>query len=319
MRNRLFPLKSYEFIKISGSDSISFLQGQLSCNTELLSPQRSLTGALCNLKGRVIADFRLLQQGEHYLMQCAEGMAAEIVTTLNKYAVFSKVEITTVPNTDKTGDGNADSAPTVLGIMDNDVDAALQILELKLPNNANEVTVTDHCCAVRIFGPAKRIELWFHSPSALELFARGFAGPESADLQPWLRADIEAGIIHVSPALSAEYTPQLLNYDIAGLIDFKKGCYSGQEIVARMFYRGTAKKRLHLASSSHTIGSSSAVVYGDKEGDRGEILAYSNSDSDQPKLLTILPAELDESVQPLRLSDQVDSVVSILELPYSSE
>ena len=79
MRNRLFPLKSYEFIKISGTDSVSFLQGQLSCNTELLSPQRSLTGALCNLKGRVIADFRLLQQGEHYLMQCAEGMAAEIV------------------------------------------------------------------------------------------------------------------------------------------------------------------------------------------------------------------------------------------------
>jgi len=315
MQNRLFPLVNYEFIKISGTDSVSFLQGQLSCNTELLSEQRSLTGALCNLKGRVIADFRLLQQGEHYLMQCAEGMAAEIVTTLNKYAVFSKVEITALPTTDKT----ADSAPTVIGIMDNDVDAALQILELELPNNANEVTATDHCSAVRVFGPARRIELWFHSPSALESFSQGFAGQESDDLQPWLRADIEAGIIHVSPALSTEYTPQLLNYDIAGLIDFKKGCYTGQEIVARMFYRGTAKKRLHLASCSHTIGSSSAVVYGDKEGDRGEILAYSNSDSDEHKLLAILPAEIDDSAQPLQLSDQADSVISILALPYCLE
>lgn len=316
MQNRLFPLKNYEFIKISGTDSVSFLQGQLSCNTELLSEQRSLTGALCNLKGRVIADFRLLQQGEHYLMQCAEGMAAEIVTTLNKYAVFSKVEITALPETDKTGDGKADSAPAVLGIMDNDVDAALQSLELQLPNNANEVTATDHCCVVRVFGPSKRVELWFHSPSALESFSQGFAGQDSDDLQPWQRADIEAGIIHVSPALSAEYTPQLLNYDIAGLIDFKKGCYTGQEIVARMFYRGTAKKRLHLASCSHTIGSSSALVYGDKEGDRGEILAYSNSESDQPKLLAILPAEIDESAQPMQLSDQADAVISILTLPY---
>jgi folate-binding protein YgfZ len=319
MQNRLFPLENYEFIKISGADSVSFLQGQLSCNTELLSPQRSLTGALCNLKGRVIADFRLLQQGEHYLMQCAEGMAAEIVATLNKYAVFSKVEITALPKTDKTGEGKADSAPTVIGIMDNDVDAALQILELELPNNANEVTATDHCCAVRVFGPARRVELWFHSPSALESFSQGFAGQESGSLQPWLRADIETGIIHVSPTLSAEYTPQLLNYDIAGLIDFKKGCYTGQEIVARMFYRGTAKKRLHLASCSHAIGSSSAVVYGDKEGDRGEILAYCNSESDETRLLAILPAEIDESAQPLRLSDQADSVVSILALPYSAE
>jgi len=202
---------------------------------------------------------------------------------------------------------------------DNDVDAALQSLELQLPNNANEVTATDHCCAVRVFGPSKRVELWFHSPSALESFSQGFAGQESDDLQPWLRADIEAGIIHVSPALSTEYTPQLLNYDIAGLIDFKKGCYTGQEIVARMFYRGTAKKRLHLASCSHTIGSSSAVVYGDKEGDRGEILAYSNSDSDEHKLLAILPAEIDDSAQPLQLSDQADSVISILALPYCLE
>ena len=91
MQNTIYVLESYEFIRIRGADRISFLQGQLSCNTELLSAERSLVGALCNLKGRVIADFRLLEIREDIILQCAAGMADKIYATLSKYAVFSKV------------------------------------------------------------------------------------------------------------------------------------------------------------------------------------------------------------------------------------
>src|SRR5690606_31052541 len=65
-----------------------------------------------------------------------------------------------------------------------------------------------------------------------------------AAAEHWQLADIQAGAIHITPALQEQHTPQVLNYDLHGLVDFRKGCYTGQEIVARMHYRGTAKRRL---------------------------------------------------------------------------
>ena len=67
-----------------------------------------------------------------------------------------------------------------------------------------------------------------HTEAAAEQFLATMKEEKCADLEPWLRADIEAGIVHVTPKLSEEFTPQLLNYDISGLIDFKKCCYTGQ-------------------------------------------------------------------------------------------
>jgi folate-binding protein YgfZ len=68
---------------------------------------------------------------------------------------------------------------------------------------------------------------------------------EVATTTEWTRLEILSGMVHVTPALSEEYTPAELNYDISGVVNFKKGCYTGQEIVARMFYRSTPKKRLY--------------------------------------------------------------------------
>ena len=110
MKNSIYVLQNYEFIRISGVDRISFLQGQLSCNTELLCAERSLTGALCNLKGRVIADFRLVEHNEDIIMQCAAGMAVKIHATLSKYAVFSKVELSQLQSKDN-------SAPVALSLI----------------------------------------------------------------------------------------------------------------------------------------------------------------------------------------------------------
>ncbi len=315
MQNSIYPLETYEFIRISGADSKSFLQGQLSCNTDLLSAKRSLSGALCNLKGRVIADFRLLERNEEIILQCAAGMAGKIHATLSKYAVFSKVELEQL-NSDSS------SKPTVLGCMEDSVDSAVSLLQLKLPDAPDEVCQGTDCSVIRLPGSAKRAEIWFHESTAKSAL---LASPDlsvSNDLRAWSRVEIEAGIIHVTPQLSEEYTPQLLNYDISGLIDFKKGCYTGQEIVARMFYRGTAKKRLFLANSSHRITENSRVVEQGSvdsiESSGSGILAYSN-DETPALLLAVLASESAESGQEYRLSDQPDSAVRIQSLPYAAK
>lgn len=317
MQNSIYALEHYEFIRISGADSRSFLQGQVSCNTELLSAEHSLSGALCNLKGRVVADFRLVQIGEEFILQCAAGMASKIHETLSKYAVFSKVELEQLSP-------ESSSSPRVLGIIGESVDAALAVLGLKLPASPDAVSQGADCTVVRLPGSAQRIEIWFHELAAASAF---LASPDlavSSELQAWSRAEIEAGIIHVTPELSEQHTPQLLNYDISGLIDFKKGCYTGQEIVARMFYRGTAKKRLFLASANQEIDSNSRVVERsgvdakEAESSGGEILAFSNYQT-PALLLAILASESAQSGQEYRLSDQPSSEVRIQSLPYAGK
>jgi folate-binding protein YgfZ len=309
MKNSIYVLQNYEFIRISGVDRISFLQGQLSCNTELLCSGRSLTGALCNLKGRVIADFRLVEHNEDIIMQCAAGMADKIHATLSKYAVFSKVELSQLQSKDN-------SAPVALGIVGKGMDEALSILGLELPENTDGVSSLATSTVVRVSGLSERIEIWMHTEAAAEQLLATLNEEKSDDLEPWLRADIEAGIVHVTPKLSEEFTPALLNYDLSGLIDFKKGCYTGQEIVARMFYRGTAKRRLQLASSSHSISQSSKVIAKAGEGSGEDILAFSNSGATDPVLLVVLPVQVADSGERMTLSDNAESDVCIRELPY---
>jgi folate-binding protein YgfZ len=312
MQNTIYVLESYEFIRISGADRISFLQGQLSCNTKLLSAERSLVGALCNLKGRVIADFRLLEIHEDIILQCAAGMADKIYATLSKYAVFSKVELSQLQSKDS-------SAPVAFGIIGEGIVEALSILGLDLPKSNDGVSSSATSTVVRVSGLSERIEIWVHTEAVAEQLLATLKEEKSDDLEPWLRADIEAGIVHVTPNLSEEFTPQLLNYDLSGLIDFKKGCYTGQEIVARMFYRGTAKRRLQLASSSHSISESSKVVARASEDSGKDILAFSNKGGADSLLLAVLPVQVADSGKRMTLSDNAESNVCIRALPYMTD
>lgn len=310
MQKRSYTLNNYEFIRIVGEDAIGFLQGQLSCNTELLSESRSLPGALCNIKGRVIADLRLLKVTEGLLLQCEQGMAHLVVETLAKYAVFSKVEIIELT----TG------APHVLGLMGENIEAALDVLGVSHPQSTDSVCQGSDCSAIRLAGPVSRVEVWFHSPQARDNFQNASGIEDSGDLLEWKRADIQAGVVHVNPEMSGEYTPQLLNYDISGLIDFKKGCYTGQEIVARMYYRGSAKKRMHLATASKPVSDASSVLTLDEDGNgigkEAEILVYDNSE--QPSLLlAILDSESVDSGRKFRLSDESGSEIIPQSLPYA--
>lgn len=309
MQNNIYALQNYEFIRISGTDRISFLQGQLSCNTDLLCAGRSLPGALCNLKGRVIADFRLVEHNEDIIMQCAAGMADKIHATLSKYAVFSKVELSQLQ-------GKDNSAPVALGIIGRGIFEALSILNLDLPKSNDGVSSSATSKVVRVSGLSERIEIWMHTKAAAEQLLATLEEEKTDDIEPWLRADIEAGIVHVTPNLSEEFTPQLLNYDLSGLIDFKKGCYTGQEIVARMFYRGTAKRRLQLASSSQSISKSSKVVARASEDSGEDILAFSNTGGTDHLLLAVLPIPVADSRKRITLSDNAESDVCIRALPY---
>lgn len=322
----VIELDHYQFVRVSGADALQFLQGQLSCNLDDLSEDRSLRGTICSLKGRVVADFRVVLDAEDCLLQTADGSAQAIVTTLTKYAVFSKVELTIEPNhLPPWGLLGEDSAKLLLATFGT------------CPAADDEVIDSGGVKIIRIAGVQERYELWFtgEADTVEEVTGADTQGREhpaaatrllesnsTASLWDWARQDLLAGIVHVAPAQSEFYTPQLLNYDISGMIDFNKGCYTGQEVVARMHYRGKVKKRLYLLASDTEIRAGDSVTqsYIGRET-QADIVSFSNrskADAGSNLLLAVLTAENVANGGKFSLTANPQAALQILELPYSN-
>ncbi len=306
---RLIKLDQLEYLRVSGPDAISFLQGQVSCNMELLSETRSLTGALCNLKGRVIADFRVLLRDGDCLLQTQAGMGDRIRETLGKYAVFSKVEIV------------KDSKVQTFGLLAESVPASAAA-DRAWPEVVDEVSEHMGAKVVAIDASPARWEIWC---SEQDQAAALLSDPElilADDERAWVCAELTAGIVHVSAAMTERFTPQLLNYDLSGVIDFTKGCYTGQEVVARMYYRGKPKKRLFLIASEKAFEPAATLVKR-QDGEDVDAEFVRLCDDPQPTnpprylALVVLPVELAQAGDALTLSSDRKITIEIQTLPYT--
>ena len=293
----------FDYVEITGPDALTFLQGQVTCNMQRLNASQSLVGAICNLKGRVIADFRLFQSADDtILLQTGQGMGQKIVATLNRYAVFSRVQLQAAPG-----------PVTVQGLIGATTAEALEPLFPVLPAADHEVLHTGDHSLIRLPGPAPRWQLHCHSQVAVTALAPLLTTAVTGQPEDWLRQDILAGIVHIKPDSSEQYTPQLLNYDRSGVIDFAKGCYTGQEVVARMYYRSKAKKRMYrLRSKQPLSGAESAAA---------EILCAvepARADQQDSLALAIVSTELAASGDRLHLGSGT-TLVHIEEINYSPE
>ena len=302
----VYALPQHEFIEFSGPDTRGFLQGQVSCNVDLLSETRSLAGAICNLKGRVVADFRLLQTGDNCLMQTGRGMADKILSTLSRYAVFSKVELRRL------------ELPLAVGIVGAEYGAALARLFQHPPAAVNDCAVSSQMCLLRL--PGNRCELWCMDRSVIPPLREllGEWPPEPG--RDWLAAGIAAGELRLSPAMSEKFTPQLLNYDISGVINFSKGCYTGQEIVARMHFRGKPKKRMFLFESDRAFEENSVICPKPAAGGKGgeALLAHVNHSREVNLALAAASIERAETGAPFFLDGRQDQAVFAIPLDYSN-
>ncbi len=306
----MIEIRNYEFVTVTGPDAKAFLQGQVTCDVEKLSENNALAGAICNLKGRVIADFLLVLDGEDCVLRTQIGMAGIIKNTLTKYAIFSKVELSTETRFTK-----------VLGVMTDEDEAFLAKNIEKLPECSLYCHISAQAIFVRIPGIDKRVEVWVHDEKRFEDW--GIDHDSDAE-ESWNKKDILQGFIHISPQLSAEHTPQSLNYDLSGVIDFSKGCYTGQEIIARMYYRGSAKKRLSLLLSKSLIEQDSEVIQRQGEKTRiSKILAFSNSSNEfeNSALLSILDIASEESSFSLSspTDEEQDLILQSLSYPLTDD
>ena len=259
----------YKLIRVAGSDAGEFLQGQLTQDIERVSRTGSVPSAWCNPKGRVISLLRILMIEDDYGLVLPASMAESVCERLAIYRFRADVTLEV-----------EDSRWTCL-IINQDADLnTLEKLDLRPAQEMNACRIGHGLIAVNVGIEEACIELMGYSS---DLESAGITDPAPAEV---LRAArIRAGIPEIAEPHSEKFTPHMLNLDLLGAISFDKGCYTGQEIVARTQNLGSSKRRLMRYRTDATLDSGDKLSDGDR--DVGEVINVMGQD-----LLAMTPVDL---------------------------
>ena len=232
------PLPHLGVIRATGPDAASFLHNQLTQDFLLLDAHHARLAAFCNAKGRMQASMVGFKTGpEEVLLVMRQDLLAQTLKRLSMFVLRAKV---------KLSDVSAELG--VWGVFENATDPpwACRAMEASgaLGATANNSAAPAQAWSVTLY-PASGVS------RSLQLWPVGFAPKLPAlALEDWLLGEVLSGIADVQAACFEAFVPQMLNYESVDGVNFKKGCYPGQEVVARSQFRGTLKRRAYLASAS---------------------------------------------------------------------
>ncbi len=229
------PLTHLGLIACSGADAQSFLHGQLSNDIKKLTPARSEYAAYCSAKGRMLANFLLWQEDQAYCLQLARSLLPAMQKRLGMFVLRAKVTLE-----------DASESRPILGLAGKAATDALSGLFPALPLQAHQV-VHDPANGTLIALPGERFQLVAELESAKRLWDQLAAKLTPVGTPCWEWLEIRNGLPLITSATQEQFVPQMANMELIGAVDFKKGCYPGQEIVARSQYLGQLKRRMVLA------------------------------------------------------------------------
>lgn len=230
----LCDLSQYGILKVSGEDSQSFLQNLCSNDIKAINPNLAQLNSLNTAKGRVLATFLIWQNGIDYFLQLPYGLLASIQKKLSMYVLRSKVKVEDVS-----------SQIVCLGISGKEAEALLKNL-LDLPQNSNLAVAQNAATSIIHIGQ-KRFQINTTPELAIELWKQLSTHARKVGSPCWDWLNIRDGVPVILPPTQEQFVLQMLNLDILNGVNFKKGCYPGQEIVARMHYLGKLKQRTFIA------------------------------------------------------------------------
>jgi folate-binding protein YgfZ len=299
MHSYYTSLDDQELLEISGEDSEKFLQGQLTCDLSDIDNDQLTLGALCNNKGRVYASFRLLRHADTFYMSLPMGLLDPTRSNLKKYIPFYKAAM-----------ADASTRFKRFGLVGTDAQDYLSRTLLEMPESGH-ARASGEDLVLNLGGSTPRYEIW--SATGDSSLVTGLTDLDKRTMADWKALDMQAGVFLVETADIDQYTPEEANMDLAGFISFNKGCYTGQEIVARMHYRGKAAKRLFLVTfkaatqirdsdlknnSGKTLGKTSNILDLNNIS-IGFIVLKTDTDLSQPLFLTTEQGPVAVTVTPL--------------------
>ncbi|MCG7533734.1 transcriptional regulator [Pseudoalteromonas sp. OOF1S-7] len=297
-----YPL-SLQLISVSGTDKLSYLHGQVTQDLNLLTDDSFLWAGHCSPKGKLWATLRLSKLNDSYLLLGSQAETDASCRELKKYGVFAKVDIEITHH-------------QVIGILTDDMTSTCEQIGLTFAQGANACT----------FGGNNKA-LLLDSQRLLLIVEHGYTLPQGVALHtdptPFEAASILAGEPQLGESSIDEYVPQMVNLQALGAISFKKGCYTGQETVARMRYLGKNKRALYILKGQAAAHPQESELEIQLDGDNwrraGKVIhqAYDSTHQDYYALAVMANDLTDTSV--LRGKMHPDVELTIQPLPYSLE
>jgi hypothetical protein len=302
--NTISDLSYLAIIEISGADAELFLNAQFTSNIKKLSEHQLQFSAWCNPKGQVKTSFYIFRHADNFYILLPEGLKVTFLKQLSMYILRADVQLTDQSDSlarfglclEKSDVGQSD---ILNQLPDNLAVLPLAATETELSSRQPRyIIVTD-------IEQAKSVQ-----DTLTEQLT-------DADSSVWKGLDIQAGIPWLTQETSEKFLPQMLNLDLMGALDYQKGCYPGQEIIARLHYRGQLKRRLCLATcTTDTYPESGDPVLSPENKTVGTVINAQASE-DIYYLLAVIDNDSIENKLSLREPD--GSELNLQTLPYDKE
>lgn len=275
-------------IAVEGADARNFLQGQLSTDLLVLTPAISQFSSWSNAKGRVVATLRVVQRGEQILLAVPQALATQVRKGLSMYILRARARLT-----------DAGDTLCQFGLAGGQATDLLAGCDLDVPTEINGITENRGVQLLRLHGNTPRYSVLGEASSLPSLWTKLLDhGAQPAGCDPWALLRILAGEPEVHPQTSGHFVAQMLGLEELGAVHFNKGCYLGQEVIARAHYRGAVKRHLHRAScdSAILLQPGMDILTGDDKQPVGEIVDACRDANDKWQMLFVLKDESDAAL-----------------------
>ncbi len=303
-------LEHQAIYRVSGDDAGKFLHSQLSNDVERLALGEVRRAAYCSAKGRMLASLIYWREQDDLLVQCHASLADALIKRLSMFVLRAKVKFERVTD------------HVLLGFSGAASEALLSAHFAELPG-LNQVCTNSTGTLMRLAdsAAAPRYACLLTQELAQQLLPTFAQQLSLCQASRWELSDIQAGIAEVSAATQDHFVPQMINFELIGGVNFKKGCYPGQEVVARSQYLGKLKRRMFIAKTSAATSAeftAGAAIYNAAEPEQacGELVALQIADAQNAYALLQIRL-LDHEANQLRLGSAQGPALELLELPYA--
>ena len=299
---QLVKLHQTRLLLVKGPDASKFLQGQLTCDLRELSAPVTRIGAQCNPKGRILLSFRALQiDADTIALRIPTSMLDKAKSSLGKYIVFSKAKL------------HDDSGYNLYGLSGDNAQHAAKTIFTTLPTDNDGWAEKDGNFLIQL--AQDRFECWIKSADAAAFEQQLANLTVNGDLNDWELLNIRAGVADIYPETIELFTPQEINYQLINGINFRKGCYTGQEIVARLHYRGKLKRHMYRfeLSGDQLPAPGAALVNAITRNACGHVVTAAFAADNRIEILASL---LDEQLDQVTLETSTE-ILEQLPLPYA--
>jgi tRNA-modifying protein YgfZ len=249
------PLAHLGVLRVEGEEGAKFLQGQLTQDFVLLGASEARLAAFCTAKGRMQASFVGFKRGPHeILLVMSQDILAATLKRLSMFVLRAKAKLS-------------------------DATAAFELYGLAGETSRQLAPALREPWAKTEVGDASVVALYpaDGQPRALWIAPAGAAAPLGPSMphETWSWGEVRSGVATITAPIVDAFVPQMLNYESVGGVNFKKGCYPGQEVVARSQFRGTLKRRAYLAHSAEPLAAGAEVFHESDPGQPCGIVAQS--------------------------------------------